>query len=136
MKIFYRHLTALALVLLLPGIALGDAKSDAYQFAKEGIEAAKKKEWDKAVGLFQKAVKADPKEADNYNNLGLAYKGAGKMDEAVKAFSDAIEAEPSNSAAYVNRGVIYTTQQKNEQAIADLDKAIKLKSDSIAAYRF
>jgi len=44
MKIFYRHLTALSLALLLPAIALGDAKSDAYEFAKQGIEAAKKKE--------------------------------------------------------------------------------------------
>ena len=113
MKIFNRHLTAaLSLVLLLPAIALADPKSDAYQFGKDGIEAAKKKEWDKAIGLFQKAIKADPKEANNHNNLGLAYKGAGKMDDAIKAFSDAIEAEPNSSAGYVNRGVVYTTQQK------------------------
>src|SRR5882724_3887440 len=89
MKNFHRHFTAaLSLVLLLPAIALADPKSDAYQFGKDGIEAAKKKEWDKAIGLFQKAVKADPKEANNYNNLGLAYKGAGKMDDAIKAFGD------------------------------------------------
>ena len=113
MKIFYRHLTAaLSLALLLPAIALGDAKSDAYQFGKNGIEAAKRKQWDKAIDLFQKAIKADPKEANNYNNLGLAYKGAGKMDEAIKAFSDAIEAEPNNSAGYVNRGVVTPPSRK------------------------
>ena len=82
------------------------------KYGKEGIEAAKNKQWDKAIGLFQKAVKADPKEANNYNNLGLAYKGAGKMDEAVKAFSDAIEAEPNNSAGLHQPRVWFTPPQK------------------------
>src|SRR5205823_1586769 len=136
MKSFYRHLTELSLALLLPAIALADPKSDAYQFGKDGIEAAKKKEWDKAISLFQKAVRADPGEANNHNNLGLAYKGAGKMEEAIKAFSDAIQAEPNDSAGYVNRGVVYTTQQKNDKAIEDLNKAISLKPGSVAAHGF
>jgi tetratricopeptide (TPR) repeat protein len=139
MKISNRYLAAgvsLSLALFLPAISRADDKADAYQFGKDGIEAAKKKEWAKAIDLFQKAVKADPKEANNHNNLGLAYKGAGKMDEAIKAFSDAIEAEPNNSTGYVNRGVLYTSQQKNKQAIEDLDKAIKLNPGSIAGYRF
>src|SRR6478736_8144580 len=117
MKKLNRHLAVAAslfLALLFPAVTQADEKADAYKYGKEGIEAAKNKQWDKAIDLFQKAVKADPKAANNYNNLGLAYKGAGKMDEAVKAFSEGIEAEPNNSAAYVNRGVIYTTQQKND----------------------
>ena len=75
----------LAGAFLLSPLAKADDKADAYKYGKEGIEAAKNKEWDKAIDLFQKAVKADPKEANNYNNLGLAYKGANKPDEAIKA---------------------------------------------------
>ncbi len=139
MKILNRPLAALAafsVALILPAVVLADDKSDAYQFGKDGIEAAKNKQWDKAIDLFQKAVKADPKEANNHNNLGLAYKGAGKPKEAIKAFSDAIEAEPDNSTSYINRGVVYTAEKNYEKAIEDFDKAIKIKSDSIPAYRY
>lgn len=122
--------------LLLSPCAWADAKSDAYQFGKDGIEAAKNKQWDKAIDLFQKAVKADPKEANNHNNLGLAYKGAGKMEEAVKAFSGAIEAEPDNYAAYLNRGIVYTSMQKYKEATEDLNRAVKIKPESISAHRF
>ena len=100
MKKLNRHLAVAAslfLALLFPAVTQADEKADAYKYGKDGIEAAKNKQWDKAIDLFQKAAKADPKEANNYNNLGLAYKGAGKMDEAIKAFSDAIQAEPNNS---------------------------------------
>jgi tetratricopeptide (TPR) repeat protein len=124
MKISNRHFVAtafLAVAIILPSLTRADDKADAYKYGKEGIEAAKNKQWDKAIDLFQKAVKADPKEANNHNNLGLAYKGAGKMDEALKAFSDAIEVEPKNSAGYVNRGVVYTSQKNYEKAIADLN---------------
>ena len=96
MKKFNRHLVVAAslfLALPFPAVTQADEKADAYKYGKDGIEAAKNKQWDKAIDLFQKAAKADPKEANNYNNLGLAYKGAGKMDEAVKAFGDAIQAE-------------------------------------------
>src|SRR4029077_7212592 len=112
MKKLNRHLAVAALLfqaLLFPAVTQADEKADAYKYGKEGIEAAKNKQWDKAIDLFQKAVKAEPKEANNHNNLGLAYKGAGKLDEAIKAFSDAIEAEPNNASAYLNRGVAYTS---------------------------
>src|SRR3569623_2108320 len=110
MKNSKRHLcfaASLFLALLLPTVMQADDKADAYRYGKEGIEAAKDKQWDKAIDLFQKAVKADPKEANNYNILGLAYKGAGKTDEAIKAFGNAIEAEPNGANGYVNRAVVY-----------------------------
>src|SRR5689334_23947927 len=110
MKKNYRHILIAALLpmLSLATVATADEKAEAYKYGKEGIEAAKNKQWDKAIALFKKAVQADPKEANNHNNLGLAYKGAGKLDQAAKAFSDAIDTESNNSAAYINRGVVYT----------------------------
>ena len=89
MKTLKRHFLVSALLAgtyCLPLPARADDKADAYKYGKEGIEAAKNKEWDKAIDLFQKSVKADPKEANNYNNLGLAYKGAGKLDDAAQGF--------------------------------------------------
>jgi tetratricopeptide (TPR) repeat protein len=138
MKMLNRNLTAAALLFLalLPCLALADPKTEAYQFTKVGVEAAKNKQWDKAIDNFRKAVKADPKTAANHNNLGLAYKSAGKLDDALKAFSDAIQIDPNESAAYINRGIVYSSQNKFDEAIKDFDRALKLKPDSVPAHRF
>ena len=127
---------SLSLALFLPAITFADNKADAYKYAVEGKEAAKKGQWDKAIEAFRKAIEADPKEANNHNNLGIALRSAGKLDEAIKAFSDGIETEPNNSASYVNRGVAYTSQQKYDKAIEDLDRGIKLNPNNVAGYRF
>jgi len=119
MKTFQRLLTATASIalLFLAVIARADNKADAYKYAVEGREAAKNKQWDKAIEAFQKAVQADPKEANNYNNLGLAYKGAGKLDEAIKAYSGAIEAEPNSANSYINRGLVYSAQKRTTRRL-------------------
>ena len=130
MKTFQRSLmTAASIAFIFFAVLVrADDKADAYNYTKEGVEAAKSKQWDKAIAAFQKAVQADPKGANNYNNLGLAYKGAGKLDESIKAYSSAIEAEPNSAANYINRGVVYSAQKKNDKAIEDFTHAIKIDS--------
>src|SRR2546430_16591572 len=105
MKIPHRTFAAAFLFFLttLSITAFAEDKAQAYKFGKEGIEPAKNKQWDKAINNFEKAVKADPQEANNHNNLGLAYKGAGKLDQALRAFTDALAVEPYASSALVQR---------------------------------
>ena len=71
------------------------------ELAKD-IEAAKKKEWDKAISLFQKAVRADPGEANNHNNLGLALLASGKPEESVTEFQTALRLKPGLTGAADN----------------------------------
>src|ERR1044071_7750059 len=124
------------LALGLPTVARAD-QTEAYKYAVEGRAAAKNKQWDKAINLFKKAVDADPKEANNHINLGLAYKGAGKLDDAANSFTKAIEAEPNNPAGYMNRGIVYISQNKYDKAIEDLTRAIKEdKETNVPAHRF
>ena len=124
------------LALFLPSVALADEKSDAYQFGKEGIAAAKAKQWDKAIDLFQKAVKADPKEANNYNNLGLAYKGAGKMDgsdQGLQRRDRGGAGEPpatSTAASFTPRRRSMTRRSRTST------RRSRSNPDSISAYRF
>lgn len=126
---------AFALTMTLPAARGADNKAEAYKYGKEGVEAAKKKDWDKAIDAFRKATKADPTDPNNFNNLGLAYKSAGKLPEALKAFTDGLEAQ-DNASGYFNRGVVYVSMQQYEKAIQDFDSSLKLESNNVAAHRF
>src|SRR5438874_12986797 len=61
-----------------------------------GFEFAKKKEYDKAVEEFSKAIEAEPQDPKNYFNRATAYRGLNKFTEAFADFSKAIELDPKN----------------------------------------
>src|SRR3954469_10654006 len=61
-----------------------------------GVEFAKKKEYDKAVEEFTKAIEAEPNDSKNYFNRATAYRGLNKFAEAFADYSKAIELAPQN----------------------------------------
>jgi tetratricopeptide (TPR) repeat protein len=48
------------------------------------------KEYDAAIGNFNKSIELFPQESYVYNNLGLAYMGKGDLDQAIHFFTIAI----------------------------------------------
>jgi tetratricopeptide (TPR) repeat protein len=62
----------------------------------KGVEFAKKKEYDKAVEEFTKAIEAEPQDAKNYFNRATAYRGLNKLTEAFNDYSKAIEMDAKN----------------------------------------
>ena len=54
------------------GSLKADAK-DAARYGRQGLEAAKKKDWPEAIENYKKLTEADPKDGKNYIYLGLAY---------------------------------------------------------------
>src|SRR5262249_35587318 len=59
---------------------------------------------DEARKLFEKAIAADPKIPNAYNQLGLMYLREEKWADAAKAFGEAIKADPDWSNYYYNLG--------------------------------
>ena len=77
--------------------------------AKEGIEAAKRKDWDQAVEQFRKAVAAEPNDHGNSVNLALALQ---------------------------ERGVARVTKNRLDEGVTDLSESLQIKGDSVNAHRF
>ncbi len=59
-----------------------------------GIIYAKKKEFNRAIKKFEKAVSLNPKSADAYYNLSLVYQEKGKNNKASLFFEKAIQLNP------------------------------------------
>ena len=122
-----------------------------------GIEECQKRNYDKAISYFNKAIESDPNNAVVYHNRGLAYfKIASYFNtepfyKAISDFSKAIELEPNYVDAYYNRGLAYNNlfhhyqklpaepfspeiEDKYRKAIADFDTVLELDPNYALAY--
>ena len=78
-----------------------------------------------------KALQADPKNPENYYNIGLVFQRAGAYKEAIESYTMYLSipgVKPEMQAeAYNNRGISYRATKRPELAIADYAKAVSLK---------
>ena len=62
--------------------------------------------------LFKKLIKIYPKLCEAHFNLGVAYKGLGKIDEEIKCYEATLKIDPNNPEANHNLSM-YLLRNKN-----------------------
>jgi tetratricopeptide (TPR) repeat protein len=119
--------------------------------SKEADAEAKKKDYNDAVGDYQKAVDLRQKTFDTepakktpdatkvlaqyYNNLGQAQSKGGQIDDAAKSYTTAAQLDPAGAAQYYfNLGAVMTNAGKVDEGIAAFDKAIAADPNRADAY--
>ena len=119
----------------------GDAYTEFYRgFAcqKWGDEATtsetKKKESEKSIKHYTKAIKLKPDFPEAYTNRGNAYIVRDDYDNAIKDYNTAIQLKSDYANAYYNRGNVYNKKGKYDSAIKDYGMAIQLGSDDPHIY--
>jgi lipoprotein NlpI len=92
-----------------------------------GLNWNKKKEWDKAIGDFNQALKINPKYQNAYISRGDALSEVNQIDRAFADYNRAIEIDSSKAGlAYYNRGNRWRDKGDSDKSIADYSKAIEL----------
>ena len=89
-------------------------------------ELINKSSYAEAIPLLEKAVAAEPKNADAYNYLGYSHRKLGDRKKAFVFYSKALEIKPRHLGANEYMGELYLEQgelQKAEERLAVLDKA-------------
>jgi hypothetical protein len=81
----------------------------------------------KARSYWDRAIAANPKVPEAYNNRGLAFYNLELYQEAIKDFSQSIRMKPKYAEAYNNRGNTYYELDQYEKARADFDQSIQIK---------
>ncbi|HEX9638552.1 MAG TPA: tetratricopeptide repeat protein [Acidobacteriota bacterium] len=69
-------------------------------FYTQGFQAFAKRDYDRAIELFQQALAQDPAFAIAQQNLAEAYCQKGEYDLAVESIRKVIEAQPNNVLAH------------------------------------
>lgn len=89
-----------SLLLVLGTLAVApvaaDARDDARQQVKFGIEVAQRGLWREAIYRWERATEIDPDYAPAYNNLAIAYEQEGDLEKALTAYERAMALDPAN----------------------------------------
>jgi len=101
MKVLHLGIVGVAIAATM---VLGQGNQEAANLTREGIEASKAKDWDKAITAFRRAAQLDQHYA------------------------------PNLASALQQRATVYVSQKKFQEAIADCSEALKIKSDEADIY--
>ncbi len=91
---------------------------------QQALQVEQAREYDKAAGLFEKLVAADPKDYEAWGELGTAQFQKGSAKEAEKSYARALEQNPGYAVALVNLGKLRYARKDFEGAIEALTKAV------------
>ena len=88
-------------------------------------------EYKKALNIFNKGLRYDPKNLALINNLATNYKNLLQYDKAEKLYNDAINIDPKYVNAYVNLGNLKRDVNKLDEAILLYKKARKITPQNV-----
>jgi tetratricopeptide (TPR) repeat protein len=132
--------TALALCASQVCQAAEKKNPEANRLAREGVEAAKNQDFDKAVDLLKKAAAMDHKYADElsavYQQRGYAAATDQRYGDAVNDYGEALKLTPQNSRIYEQRAAVEMKIQDYEKALGDYSKLIEQKPNEVKYYNY
>ena len=134
------------IIVLLAGMAVpsqaGDLKitipkrskvTPVQQLNREGVEAVKKHNYDKAEQLFYKAYLFDPNDAFTLNNLGYISELQGQIDRAQQFY--ALAAEQSSDAVIDLASTRQVQGQPMKDALAVSNEPLQINHANVEAVR-
>src|SRR5205814_8300367 len=133
-------ITALALCVSQASGAEAKKNVEANKLAREGAEAAKNQDWDKAVELLRKAASMDHKYSDElsavYQRRGYAAASNQKFQDAINDYSEALKLTSQDVRIYEQRAAVEMKIQDYDKALADYSEVIKLKPNEARYYNY
>jgi tetratricopeptide (TPR) repeat protein len=109
---------------------------EANKLAREGVEAAKNQDFDKAVDLLKKATAMDHKYADElsavYQQRGYAAANDQRYGDAINDYDEALKLTPQQAPRiHEQRAAVEMKIQDFDKALADYSELIKLKPNDV-----
>jgi tetratricopeptide (TPR) repeat protein len=111
-------------------------RSQARVYLEQGKEFYRDDRDEKALEVFQQAVKLDPDLPEGYFRLGLTFDALGQKQEAEDAYKKAIEKykkhlekNSEDAEAHYNLGQAYAGLSLYSEAVREYRQATKLRSD-------
>ncbi len=127
-----------SLLVMFPAISEAQANREAAKLTRDGAEAVKKKEWDRAVDLFRRAAELDRRNATSLSaalqQRATAYEAQQQYLKAIDDFSEALEITPDDQGIYERRAYAEMKLNDYDRALTDYNELIKRKPNEARYY--
>ena len=105
-----------------------------FKQQQQAIEALKNDNKNQQKELIEQPLIPQRSTANEYVDLGIAYRKEEKYQEAILAYQEAIKIDPVHEWAYNNIGYAYYCDQKYEESVKAYKQAIQVRPDHGWAY--
>lgn len=123
-----KRIWSVTVCLLFVGAWGGSAFAEDYlDYFERGELALRVQKWDRAIELFSKAVKDNPKFYPAYRNRAIAYSKTGEYDKSIKDLQKAVQINPDYPEAYGLMGVVFEIKKDYASALKAYQRALKLE---------
>ena len=120
-------------------IVLGQGNQEAANLTREGIEASKAKDWDKAITAFRKAAQLEERYAPNLASAlqqrATIYVSQKKFQEAIADYSEALKIKSADPNVYERRAYAEMQLKDYDKALHDYNEAIKHSPEEAKYYQ-
>ena len=87
-----------------------------------------------AIDCFQRALKANPRDAAAQNSLGSVLQRQGKFAEAIASYRQALQLRPDSAEAHSNLGSALAAAGQLDEAAASCQRAVQLNPNMAQAH--
>jgi tetratricopeptide (TPR) repeat protein len=137
----YMKLLGLGIMVFAVGatVLFGQGNQEAANLTREGIEASKAKDWDKAIAAFKRAAQLDehygPNLASALQQRAGLYVSQQKFQEAIADYSEALKVKAKDPDIFERRAYAEMQLKDYDKALHDYDEAIKLSPEEPKYYQ-
>ena len=137
----YMKLLGLGMMVFVIGAALlfAQGNQEAANLTREGIEASKAKDWDKAIAAFKRAAQLEERYAPNLASAlqqrATVYVSQQKFQEAIADYSEALKVKSNDPDIFERRAYAEMQLKDYDKALHDYNEAIKLSPEEPKYYQ-
>lgn len=103
---------------------------EALALYSKGIDEAKKENYKKAIGYYERAVKIDPEFAFAWDNMGICYRKLDNYDKAIEAYQKSLEIDPQGLLPLQNIAIAYQYKKEYSKAIEAYERLAAVDKDN------
>jgi tetratricopeptide (TPR) repeat protein len=128
------------LLVMFPVLSGAQGSREAAKLTREGAEALKRKDWNKAVDLYRRAADLDRRNVPGLSaalqHRATAYQTQNppQYQKAIEDFSEALDLTPDDQGIYERRAYAELKLNDYDRALADYNELIKRKPNEIRYY--
>ena len=133
------HFVALVgLLTMLVGLlgCAGGGDEESRNHYERGRALGRQGRFREAMAAFDKAIAANPKNAEAHNGLGFSHLLLGQKEKAERSLKEALRLQPDLSKAVRNLASLYHRQERMKEAIPLWEQLTETKSNDAEAWSY